>query len=117
MKKLVILLLAFVVVVNLVSAKEKGNPEDKLTDTQSVLSGKVLDKISGEELTGVAVRLEGTDQICYTDFEGNFQFENLLPGEYELNVELISYNTVEDKKIKVGSNEVNELNINLEQEK
>lgn len=116
MKKVAVILMLISFVVSVGYAKDKSKPEDKLPETQSVLSGKILDKQSGEELTGVAVRLNGMDEVCYTDFEGNFQFKNLKPGEYKLDIELISYNTIKDQKIKIGAQEVNELNINLEQE-
>lgn len=112
---LVLILISFIGIE--VNAKGNSKPNDKLPVAQSVLSGKIIDKQSGEELTGVTVRLNGTDQLCYTDFEGNFQFKNLVAGEYKIDVELISYTTIKNCKIEVGSNEVNELNINLEQKK
>lgn len=117
MKKLVLLIISIAIIVNLANAAEKVKTEEKLPEIQSVLSGKIVDKLSGEELVGVAVRLNNTDAICYTDFEGVFKFNNIQPGQYKLNVEMISYAKLETQSIKVGLNEAHQLEINMEQDK
>ena len=53
----------------------------------------VSDKVSGEYLTGVKVRLKGSDIVEYTDFDGQFSFNNLKPGKYTVDVEFISYDS------------------------
>lgn len=116
MKKLVLLVISIAFIFNLVNAAEKVKDAEKLPEIQSVLSGKIVDKQSGEELAGVAVRLNNSDVVCYTDFEGVFKFNNIKPGQYKLNVELISYAKLETQHIKVGSNEAHQLKINMEQD-
>ncbi len=66
------------------------------------LSGKVVDFTSGESLTGVEVAIEGLDHKVYTDFDGNFRFENLTPGEYNIIASFISYNKSYVEKFDAG---------------
>ncbi|MFU8844426.1 MAG: carboxypeptidase-like regulatory domain-containing protein [Bacteroidales bacterium] len=72
------------------------------------LSGSVVDFNSGEVLTGVEVKIEGTDIITYTDFDGNFEFNNMMPGNYNLIASFISYNNslIENFKAEEGENTV-----------
>lgn len=58
------------------------------------LSGQVIDVATGETLAGVMVKLEGTDKSVFSDFDGNFTFENLKPAKYDVSVSLISYENV-----------------------
>lgn len=55
------------------------------------LSGTVIDFSSGEALTGVEVTVEGTDIKVYTDFDGNFEIDNVQPGSYNIIASYISY--------------------------
>lgn len=90
--KQIFLAIVLVFAVSLVNAKEK---ESKTNDTENnatlVLSGTVADENSGEALVGVEVKVEGTDLKTYTDFDGNFTFNNVKPGEYKLVTSYISY--------------------------
>ena len=116
MKKLVLLIIVVLTVGSFTFAAEKSSkPVDSQVAVQSILSGKITDKLSGEELAGVLVRIEGTEESCYTDFEGNFKFASVKPGDYKLNIEMISYKNLETQKIHVGTKEAHELKINLEQ--
>ena len=112
MKKIVIaaFLILSVVAVN---AKEK---EGKLSDSEGtatvMLTGSIADEKSGESLVGVEVKLEGTDLKTYTDFDGNFSFERVKPGEYKLQANYISYQK-ESKVLNVNKKE-NNLEIKLQ---
>ena len=55
------------------------------------VAGTVVDFATGEALTGVEISLEGTDQKVYSDFDGNFSFEHINPGEYNVVASFISY--------------------------
>jgi len=81
----------------------------------TVITGKVLDKITMEELAGVTVQIEGTDIKAYTDIEGNFKIEEVIPGTYNLNVSYISYQEAELININVDAASKKELEIKLEQ--
>jgi len=112
MKKITILFM-LVLTVFAVNAKENDN---KTSDTESaatlVLTGTVADENSGESLVGVEVKIEGTDLKTYTDFDGNFSFKNVKPGEYKLITNYISY----QKKTEVlnVSAQENKLKIKLQ---
>lgn len=68
---------------------ENGSAESSMVTTS--VSGKVLDKITGEALAGVKVSVHGYDKSTYTDFEGNFEIDGVRPGNVELNTSYISY--------------------------
>jgi len=68
--------------------KSKGNKSAIITTS---ITGSVVDEITGEILTGVLVFLEGVDKSVYTNFDGNFEFTGLTPGEYTIKTTLISY--------------------------
>lgn len=112
MKQIVIgILLVFATVI--VNAKEK---ETKRADTENtatmVLSGSVADENSGESLVGVEVKIEGTDLKTYTDFDGNFSFKNVKPGEYKLTTKYISYE--KNSQVLNVSTRKNDVNIKLQ---
>ncbi|MCF8361941.1 MAG: carboxypeptidase-like regulatory domain-containing protein [Prolixibacteraceae bacterium] len=116
MKKVVFLIIAIAFTANISIAKDKPAETKSAPAIESTLSGVIADQSSGEKLAGVAVRIEGTENVCYTDFDGNFKFKNLKPGAYKLDVEMISYKKVETQKINVDQGEVHELSINLKQD-
>ena len=87
-----IIVIFMILVVLATQAKEKENkPEDSETAATTALKGTVADEKSGEALVGVEIKLEGTDLKTYTDFDGNFSFNNVKPGEYKLVANYISY--------------------------
>ena len=91
MKKISILF-ALVLTVFVVTAKENENKgSDNENAATIVLKGNVADVHSGESLVGVEVKIEGTDLKTYTDFDGNFTFKNIKPGDYKLVTNYISY--------------------------
>lgn len=114
MKKIAIITIIIISAFGL-SAKDKAKPENSLPIVSPVLSGVVMDQQSGEKLVGVAVKIDGTDNICYTDFDGNFKFSDLKPGNYELAIEFISYKELKTNRISLSNNEVHEINIPLKQ--
>ena len=73
------------------------------------ISGKVID--NNENLTGVKIELDGKQMIVYTDFDGNFTLENILPGDHTISLSLITYN---NKEITFNPEKNNNLEIELE---
>ena len=114
MKKVFITLL-FVVSIVTVHAKER-DAESKDSNTKGeatmILAGSIADEISGESLVGVEVKIEGTDKKTYTDFDGNFSFEGVKPGDYKLVTNYISYKK-KSKELKVDTNK-NNIKITLQ---
>jgi protocatechuate 3,4-dioxygenase beta subunit len=113
MKKITLLLAAFLIasVTSFASNNNNTNAEAESVRTVS-LSGKVLDMVTGEALAGVKVMVEETDDVSYTDFDGKFTFEGLIPGTYQLSTSLISYKS-SDKKLELDNQE--EIEVKLEQ--
>lgn len=104
MKKIIILLAVMVVSVTLNAKQIITNRGDKKLNTKELsnikttkLSGVVIDTETGEGLVGVAINIEGSKQVVYTDFDGNFTIENIVPGKYNLQSNYISYT---DNKLK-----------------
>lgn len=111
MKKVLILLVALFIGVNFSYA---GNDETKDNPVSTTsMSGKIIDKISGETLAGVMVALDGTDKKVFTDFDGNFSFEEITPGEYTISCSLISY---KNNEIKIDLNQECEKQLKVELE-
>lgn len=115
MKKLVFLFIALVVVglesqaINLVTPN--GDKEIEATELAAIettsLSGVVLDNETGEALVGVAIRFEGSKETVYTDFDGNFKIDNVVPGKYNVLSSYISYTDNKMKEVNVsGKNNV-----------
>lgn len=115
MKK--ILISAVLVIVTII-AFTANNTKETNTDTANTsvtISGKVIDLVSGEALTGVGIEIEGSNKKVYSDFDGNYTISNLKPGEYNVIASYISYNKSYIEKIKVNGNEA--LNIKLQNSK
>jgi outer membrane receptor protein involved in Fe transport len=79
------------------------------------ITGKVIDKKTGEELIGVTVVIEGTSFGAATDYEGKFLISNVKPGNYNLNASYVSYNKKVITNVVVKSNEVTTVNFALEE--
>jgi len=111
MKKIFIALL-FIITVLGADAKDtdtKSKVKDTESKATSVLKGSIADEQSGEFLVGVEVKIEGTDLKTYTDFDGNFSFNAIKPGEYKLVTNYISYK----KKTQVLDIKANEKDIKI----
>ena len=113
MKKLMIGLLSIMLAVAVTANEKEGKTAVNSDNTATVaLSGTVLDSNSGELLVGVEVKIEGTNTKTYTDFDGNFSFDNMKPGEYKLVANYISYKKCTET-LKVDGKE-NQVKIKLE---
>ncbi len=107
-----------VTIANNPAKPESEKPASASTTSASamnnIITGIILDKTTGESLTGVEVRMEGTDLKTYTDFDGKFIFDNVKTGEYKVLAKYISYGNNETKPIKVNGNELHALNLEME---
>ena len=62
-------------------------PEKRITK----ISGKVIDKNTGEALAGVKIHFLSSNKFVYTDFDGKFTIESILTKKTKLSALLISY--------------------------
>ena len=79
---------------------------------KGILSGKVIDEKTGEELIGTTIVVTGTTIGSITDFDGNYKLQ-LDPGEYFITCSYISYQSQVFERIEIKSGEITELNIQL----
>ena len=116
MKKILIGFLSLMLTIA-VTAKENETKNSTATDNAAtiVLVGSISDANSGESLVGVEVKIEGTDLKTYTDFDGNFTFTNIKPGECKIVANYISYKPV--TKTLEASAKNNELELKLQPSK
>ena len=68
-----------------------ANPKEDPSNTESIISAQVIDKESGEFLTGVCVIINGEKSNIYTDFDGYFEL-SLDSDVKEIELSLVSYN-------------------------
>ncbi len=116
MKKILFGIMALLLTIA-VSAKENETKTASATDNAAslVLTGTISDANSGESLVGVEVKIEGTDLKTYTDFDGNFTFSNVKPGEYKVIANYISYKPV--SKTLEANAKINEVELKLQPSK
>ncbi|HOE04270.1 MAG TPA: carboxypeptidase-like regulatory domain-containing protein [Bacteroidales bacterium] len=81
-----------------------NSPEKKQNGT---ISGKVVDQLTGEGLSGVKVCL-GNGLTSYTDLDGNFNIEVDANHVYQIQANYISYEslTLSNLKIQPGQKQV-----------
>ena len=84
-----------------------GSNNKEKEDTK-LISGKVIDKKSGEEIAGAEIKIDG--KIIYTDLNGNFS-TNINVLKTEAVVKYISYN---DSKISIDSFSYSSIVVELE---
>ena len=98
MKKILIGFLSLMLTIA-VTAKENEVKKESTTDNAAsvVLVGSISDANSGESLVGVELKIEDTDLKTYTDFDGNFTFNNVKTGEYKVVANYISYKSAVQK--------------------
>lgn len=78
------------------------------------ISGKVLDKKTGEELIGVAIIVEGTGFGAVTDYEGKYSIAGVQPGVYNLVATYVSYKKKIIKGVEVKPKETISLSFSMD---
>ncbi|MDD7438099.1 MAG: TonB-dependent receptor, partial [Bacteroidales bacterium] len=89
------------------------NEEKQITDANIV--GHVVDKVTGEHLVGVVIRIRETAYGTTTDRSGHFYLRNLKPGKYTMEVSAVGYQKA-TREITVVENKTIEINISLEED-
>ena len=86
---LLILIFAFIFTIS--ASNETGKEK---AAAKSVISGTITDKLTGEPLAGVEVKLMDSDLKIYTDFDGKFEMKDVIPGAQAIVVSYISYQDI-----------------------
>ena len=94
------MLLLVVLTINAANDSKKTNENA----SKSMISGIVTDKVTGEPLTGVEVKIIDSGIKLYTDFEGKFEIKDVPAGLHAIMVNLISYKgSVENVSTETGN--------------
>jgi len=80
---------------------------------QGTISGKVVDKKTGELLIGVAVMINGSTTGTISDLDGNYTFK-LDAGTYDIAARYLSYQTKIVTGVNVTAGQVTNLNFDME---
>lgn len=117
MKTILVLAVSMLISVTAFAETEKSN-NNKIKDNESVtlfesvkalqLTGLVVDEKNNETLAGATILVDG--KKYYSDLDGNFSINDVIPGKYKLIVELISYEPV---LMEVDLTKNQKLNISL----
>lgn len=78
------------------------------------IRGRVIDKENNEAVIGANVIIKGTYKGAATDINGNYYIPGLAPGDYDVEVSSIGYKISLHTGVKVESNSVTNLDIELE---
>lgn len=81
--------------------------------TTGKIAGKVTDAQSGEPLPGVNVVLIGTSMGAATDVSGNYFIISIPPGEYNLQVTMMGYQSLEIQQVKVSIDQTTRIDAQL----
>ncbi len=80
------------------------------------ISGQVTDATTGEVLTGVNVRIDGTTQGTASDIDGYYTILNVRPGEHTIRASYIGYADYVVEEVRVNINQTTTLNIAMREE-
>jgi outer membrane receptor protein involved in Fe transport len=82
---------------------------------KGILTGKIVDASTGEELIGVNIILKGTYYGAASDLKGLFTIPNIVEGSYNVEVSLIGYKSVQFTGTKIEANKTKHLDVKLEE--
>lgn len=81
--------------------------------TTGKISGRVIDKETGDPLAGANVIIEGTVMGAAADTKGDFYIINVPPGTYSVIARMIGYSTVKMEEIRVSVNSTSNIEFEL----
>lgn len=90
-----------------------GNDINNSKTSRAAISGRVIDNHTGESLVGAVVSIENTDIQVYTDLDGNFEINQILPGTYNLVVSYISYKSSLIENLDINADKKEDINVKL----
>jgi iron complex outermembrane recepter protein len=78
---------------------------------QFVITGRVYDSATNQVLPGANLKLQPSGKVAVTDQFGNFRFENVSSGTFELKVTYVGYE-VKTQSIEVSENQALQVALN-----
>ena len=85
----------------------------QLFSQTSIIKGKVTDKINNEPIPFANIYLEQTQTGVATDFDGLYELKNINPGQYNLTISFVGYQTRTISEIIVNPNKPTIIDIQL----
>jgi outer membrane receptor protein involved in Fe transport len=82
---------------------------------KGILTGKVTDAKTGEEMIGASVLLKGTYYGASVDVNGNYTIRNVNPGTYTLKVMFLGYTPIERTGLVVEAGKTLTINFQLQE--
>ncbi len=82
---------------------------------RGTVKGKVTNTLTGEELIGANVVLQGTTMGAATDTDGNYEIQFVPPGTYTVQVSYVSYKNTE-REVNVTANREITIDFELEED-
>ena len=80
--------------------------------TTGSIQGRVFNPTTKEYVNNAEVRLEGTNQVTYTESDGSFRFENVPAGQASIHVSYTGYTPVKESfTVTAGQPAVREINM------
>jgi len=79
------------------------------------ITGKVIEKATGESIPGVNVLVVGTTLGAATDINGDYFIFQVPPGEYELKFSMIGYQSITFENVKVMADLTTTIDAELQQ--
>ena len=103
MKKVLITLAIIFTSLPLVMASN-NNGRDKDNSAKCTITGTIVDKVTGEPLSGVEIKMIDSDQKIYTDLDGKFEIKDITAGNHSFLINYISYQEyVENVELEKGN--------------
>jgi len=84
--------------------------------TTGKISGKIIDRSTGEPLIGANIVIIGTTMGAAADIEGNYFIINIPPGNYSVKSSSIGYSAKIIENIRVSVDQTTNLDISLSEE-
>ncbi|HKB87733.1 MAG TPA: TonB-dependent receptor [Ignavibacteriaceae bacterium] len=81
--------------------------------TTGKISGKIIDKSTGETLIGANVIIMGTSMGSSSDIDGNYFILNIPPGEYQVKASMIGYTSVTFEHVRVSVDQTTKIDFEL----
>lgn len=80
---------------------------------QGVITGRVYDAGNNESIISAEIILQGTEIKTISDFDGNFTFQDLTPGLYNVTVKALGYRPLTKYEIQVSNSKPAEVDFPL----